>query len=134
MMERAKGGLERVRTHHSPFELSKFVIVHFSHNNRKRAAAPKLTISYRSQQGTTETFDVPTAESYKYLGVILTPTLTSNLQRKRVISKAITWTNLFRRIVRTTKGLQTNLARRLYITAALPKITYAADVWYTHRA
>jgi ribonuclease HI len=37
----------------------------------------------------------------------------------------------FRRLTRISTGISIRLMRRLYIAVALPKMTYALDVWYT---
>lgn len=128
MLERNGGGLEWSSTHNSPFEMSKLAVMHLSLNDTKRASAPELVINHKTSDDNSTSTLIPTASSYKYLGVIVTPTLGWSIQHNKVLAKATTWTTLFRRLVRTSKGLPAELARRLYIAVALPKIIYAADV------
>lgn len=40
------------------------------------------------------------------------------------------WVALFRRLAKTRYGLNSELMRYLYRIVGIPKITYAADVWY----
>ena len=48
-----------------------------------------------------------------------------------MVAKASRWVSLFKRIARNRLGLSSPLLRRLYRAVAIPKITYAADVWFT---
>ncbi|KAF5327397.1 hypothetical protein D9619_004072 [Psilocybe cf. subviscida] len=46
------------------------------------------------------------------------------------ISKTHKWVMLFKRLARTARGLNGALMRHLYRAVGLPKLTYAADIWY----
>ena len=45
--------------------------------------------------------------------------------------KATAWTLQFRRLAHQSKGVSPEIMRRLYLTVLIPKLMYAADVWYT---
>jgi hypothetical protein len=38
---------------------------------------------------------------------------------------------MYRRLAKKSSGVNSKLMRRLYLAVAVPKLTYAADVWYT---
>lgn len=124
MMERPGGGLEWSKSHNSRFEMSKVAIMHFSRfrtNGRSRASAPRLKI-----QGT----EISVVESYKYLGILMDLELRWKAQEQRTIAKGIQWVALFKRLSRTKYGINSELMRHLYRAVGIPKITYAAEIWY----
>jgi hypothetical protein len=65
----------------------------------------------------------------KYLGVILDQNLDWKAQRAHAVKKGTKWAAQIRRIARPSWGITPKYARRLYISVALPRILYAADVW-----
>jgi hypothetical protein len=69
-------------------------------------------------------------ESYKYLGIHVDQHLRWNTQLKKMIDKATQWVLQFRRFTRPATGISAVLMHRLYISAAIPKITYGAEIWY----
>jgi hypothetical protein len=52
-------------------------------------------------------------------------------QTCNTIEKTTKWIMLFKRLARSTVGLSAKMMRQLYTAVAIPKMTYAADVWYT---
>jgi ribonuclease HI len=52
-----------------------------------------------------------------------------NTQQAYTVEKGTKWASQIRRIARPTWGITPKYARRLYISAALPRMLYAADVW-----
>ncbi|KAF5335307.1 hypothetical protein D9611_011657 [Ephemerocybe angulata] len=83
--------------------------------------APPLTIN-----GTI----IEKVKEYKYLGVIVDPELRWKAHTTRAAAKATQWVMMFRRLTKQHTGLSTNLMRQLYKAVGIPKMTYAADVWY----
>jgi hypothetical protein len=71
------------------------------------------------------------AAAHKFLGVFLDEELRWNIQAEKAIAKAAKWTLLFRRLSKPSTGVQASLMRQLYCAVAIPKFTYAADVWFT---
>jgi ribonuclease HI len=119
------------REHNSKFEVNKFNLVHFTqkkdvstHDPKKRVrkARPPLTLG-----GTT----IQPSKSTKFLGVILDEELRWNEQAKYAVGRASKYALLFRRLTRQSTGLKQDFMGRLYTTVILPKMLYAADVWYT---
>jgi ribonuclease HI len=125
MMTRPNGGFDWSTTHHSQFELSKLALMNFSpkssHNN-------ELTIQHPLSQEPTV---VKPVQSYKFLGVLFDPKLRWKAQSDRAARSAEAWINLVIRLARTASGISTKGMRQLYTAIAIPKMTYAADVWYT---
>ncbi|KAF5322573.1 hypothetical protein D9619_001116 [Psilocybe cf. subviscida] len=62
--------------------------------------------------------------------VTMDPDLNWKAQETAAVSKAHKWVTLFKRLARTTGGLNGTLMRQLYRSVGLPKLTYAADLWY----
>ena len=41
------------------------------------------------------------------------------------------WTLAFRRLAHTSTGIKPRLMRQMYLAVAVPKMSYATDIWYT---
>ena len=70
-------------------------------------------------------------QSYKYLGVQINAQLCWKEQVQRAVANATKWLLQYRRITRPATRTSSKLMRKLYISVALPKITYGIDIWYT---
>jgi ribonuclease HI len=127
MMERRNGAMEWSKSHSSPFETTKLAVMHFSPTAAKHANVGPLKIT--DENG--DEFEVERAENYKYLGVIINDRLSWKPHTGLVQSRAIKWTNLFCRLMRTSRGLAYPSARRIYNAVAAARINYACDVWYS---
>ncbi|KDQ26026.1 hypothetical protein PLEOSDRAFT_1045543 [Pleurotus ostreatus PC15] len=68
---------------------------------------------------------------YKLLGVLLDKHLRWKEQTAAALSKTIQWINVFKRLGRVGGGISSRFLRQLYLAVAIPKLTYALDVWYT---
>ncbi|QRW04674.1 Reverse transcriptase from transposon X-element protein [Ceratobasidium sp. AG-Ba] len=121
MMERKGGALEWAKTHTSEFALEKTALVGFT-KSREKKAKPLLLGGV----------PVKPVKSHRFLGVIFDEELRWREQRAGVLKTGSTWVNLLRRISRTRHGLKPEAARRLHQAVFLPKVTYAADVWWEH--
>jgi ribonuclease HI/exonuclease III len=119
MMSRPGGVDGWSRDHNSPLEYSKLALLDFAHVKSEKVRPP-LTLTQRV---------VLPSESTKYLGVIFDQNLNWNVQHARAIGKGASWTSQIRRLTRPTWGATPKHARRLYISVAIPRILYAADVW-----
>ena len=130
MMGRPGGAFDWSESHNSPFELSKLALMDFSPKAYKEST---LTISHpRTNRSAT----IKSVQSHRFLGVMFDPKLRWNIQNEHAARLAETWINLVRRLARTSTGLSAKGMRQLYVAIAIPKMTYAADVWYTlpHKA
>ena len=125
MMGRPGGAFDWSENHHSQFELSKLALMDFSPKPYQELT---LTISHpRTNRSTT----IRSVQTYRFLGVLFDPKLKWTAQTERAIRSAEAWINLVKRLARISTGLSAKGMRQLYVSVAIPKISYAADVWYT---
>ena len=132
-MTKDEGGLHwsTGRVHNSRFEVNKSAILHLT---KKTAADPDSEngrIPMEKPIFKLERTTVKEVESYKYLGVQIDAQLRWNEQTQRAIANATKWLLQFRRLARVSTGVNAKLMRQLYLTVALPKITYGIDIWYS---
>jgi ribonuclease HI len=125
MMERPGGAFDWSENHNSQFELSKLALMDFS---LKRYSDNSLTISHTRTNRSTS---VKSVKAYRFLGVMFDPKLKWSAQQDRAARAAEGWINLVRRLARTSTGISAKAMRKLYTSIAVPKMAYAADVWYT---
>ena len=131
MMTKNEGGLQWSNNHNSRFEVTKSAIIHFS---KKTAPDPDLEhgrIPLHKPALTLEGQIVPEVENYKYLGIQVDAHLRWREQAQRAIANATKWILQFRRLTKPSTGVKPGLMRQLYLSVALPKITYGIDIWYT---
>jgi ribonuclease HI len=127
MMSRADGGMQWSQDHNSRFEITKSLYVGFSRkrertNRRNPIPRPPLHIDGKT---------IAASTSAKNLGVIFDQELRWNEQSAKAVAKATKWTLQYRRLAKSNWGLSAETMRRLYISVAIPKLTYALDVWCT---
>jgi hypothetical protein len=70
-------------------------------------------------------------ENVKYLGVLIDAQLRWNAQSQQAISNATKWLLQLRRLTSPNTGVKAKLMRQLYLSVAVPKMSYGLDVWYT---
>lgn len=132
MMNRDQdGGFAWSKTHNSKYEISKLAVLHASlrsqpdpENQRKRIPLDRPPLKL---QGVT----IKEVTSYKYLGIHIDSQLRWTVQSQEGVAKATKWIMQFKRLSRVSGGIKAKLMRQLYISVAIPKMTYALDVWYT---
>jgi hypothetical protein len=125
MMTRTGGAFEWSKTHNSKFELSKLALMDFTTRPHQPTA---LTLT---DPHTSTTTTINPSLTYRFLGVLFDPKLKWNAQTERAGRSASAWINLVRRLARTTTGISAKGMRQLYTAIAIPKMSYAAEVWYT---
>jgi hypothetical protein len=121
MMTRPNGMIEWSKSHNSPIEYSKLVLIDFTHHGVKKTRPPF------NLQGTVLD-PVPTT---KYLGIILDQHLNWGPQLVSVHGKGTKWTSQIKRLTRPSWGLTPKGACKLYTSIALPRVLYGIDVWCT---
>jgi len=119
MMERPNGALQWSRDHNSKFEVNKFALIDFTHSRTK--ARPPLTIQ--------DTIIKPT-EHHHFLGLVVNQELTWKFQAGHTITKGTEYVLQLHRLSRPSNGVSAKLMHQLYITVAIPKFTYGADIWF----
>jgi len=121
MMCRAEGVGNWSKTHSSPLEYSKLALINFMHRYKDKGN-PTLRLPQRT---------IEPGNSTKYLGVLIDRNLNWKAQQAYAVEKGAKWTAQIRRLTRPTWGITPKYAKRLYISVALPRVLYAADVWCT---
>jgi len=69
--------------------------------------------------------------TFKYLGVRIDSKLGWSEQAQASNASAARWIMQFKRLTRPSTGVSPKLMRQLYLSVAIPKLTYGADIWYT---
>jgi hypothetical protein len=120
MMRRQNGGFTWSKSHNSNFETSKLILMDFLRSQTE--LRPLLML---------RGIPIYPQLTHKFIGVILDQELRWNQQGDHAVAKAAKWTLAFRRLTRPSMGIRPKLLRQLHNTVAVPKLSYAADVWYT---
>jgi hypothetical protein len=131
MMEKQEGGLQWSESHNSRFEISKSAVLHLSRKTMANPDDNRNKIPLTKPPLTVDGQAIKEVQSYKYLGVQIDAQLRWKEQQQRATSNATKWLLLYRRLTRPLTGTNSRLMCQLYISVALPKITYGLDVWYT---
>jgi len=122
-MVRRDGGFDWAQDHNSMFEINKVAVMHCQPRVRKPTDHPNPTLRLRGKA-------IKEVESYKYLGVHIDGQLRWRTQENEAMAKATSYIMMFRRLTRTNLGIRPRLMHLLYISVAVPKMTYTLDVWY----
>jgi ribonuclease HI len=131
MMIREDGGFSWSASHNSRYEISKLAVLHASQRTQPDPTNPRKRIPLDRPllqlQGTT----IKEVKNYKYLGVYIDSHLRWTVQAQKGVANATKWISQFRRLTRISTVMNAKLLRQLYITVAIPKMTYALEIWYT---
>jgi len=93
----------------------------------KGGLKPNYTVGFGTRPDSAR---IPASETVRYLGVILDP---RQSYWDHVVSLRNKNKDMFRRLRRMTSanwGLGRNAARRIYTAVFIPRITYAAEIWW----
>jgi Reverse transcriptase (RNA-dependent DNA polymerase) len=131
MMTKEDGGLQWSKDHNLKFEVSKSVIVHFSRKTNPDPELERGRIPLKRPNLILEGQRVEEVDCFKYLGVQIDSQLRWKEQAQRATANTTKWILQYRRLTRPSTGVGSKLMRQLYLSVALPKITYGLDVWYT---
>ena len=118
MMAKLQGSYAWLRTHNSRFKMSKSVLVDFSRD--KHAEQPNMML-----QGAI----ITPAASHKFLGVMIDQELCWHQQADYALGRASKWIMAYQWLARVASSINLQLMRQLYTAVAIPKMTYAIDVW-----
>ena len=129
MMERRNRVFNWSCTFSSPLEMNKLALVNFSHLQAKIAEAEKLTPIQPTPKGNKK-HELTAKPQAKLLGVLLDSKLNWTAQHEKVRGIVMKFTAAFRRYTKVASGIQPTKVLRLYNAVAIPRITYAADIWY----
>lgn len=130
VMEKRGGILEWARKHNCAFGIEKFQLSHYSRkrieipNSRKRRPMdkPNLVIDNHT---------ISPSKSITFLGLIIDDELRWKEQGAAAVAKGTFWINQFSRLASPQKGVCPRLMRQLYLSIAIPRMLYAADIFLT---
>jgi ribonuclease HI/endonuclease/exonuclease/phosphatase family metal-dependent hydrolase len=131
MMTKDNGGLQWSKDHNSKFEVSKSAIIHFTRKTIPDPETDRGRMPLERPKLILEGQEVKEVNCYKYLGVQIDAQLRWKEQAQRATANATKWILQYRRLTRPSTGVGSKLMRQLYLSVALPKITYGIDIWYT---
>src|SRR6266481_4947334 len=132
MMTQANGGQAWSNDHNSCFEMSKLMLVGFSHQRAPDPQRPGKTTPEVWPTLTIGGTTIKAVTAHKFLGVIFDQELRWKEQAEHVIAKATKWTLCARCLARPAMGISPRQMRQLYQAVTVPSFTYAADVWFAH--
>lgn len=120
LMTKENSIINWLEDHNSPLEYTKLALINFSHHSW-HIIHPNLKLPHGN---------IEPKNSIKYLRVVLDQHLLWAPQHTHVIKKGTHWTSQIKHIVHPGWGITPKYARRLYISIALPRVLYGAEVWY----
>jgi ribonuclease HI len=131
IMEKDGGVFEWSTDHNSTFAVAKMGLTDFSRRREPDDTGNGKTRPIARTGMTLRGLSVKSVASHKFLGVIFDEQLNWKQQQNKALATGTKYVQQLRRLARTTTGVPARLMRRLYISVAIPKISYAADVWFT---
>jgi ribonuclease HI/endonuclease/exonuclease/phosphatase family metal-dependent hydrolase len=134
VMDKPNGIFDWATIHNCEFGVDKFQLLDFTRktlphpfNTRKRIPYPRKALKLKNRS-------IPSKDTARFLGVVLDNKLTWKEQGAAALAKGQDWIIRFQRIARTTKGVHAKYFRQLYLSIAVPRMLYAADIFLTpHR-
>jgi len=131
MMMEENGGLQWSRDHNSNFEISKSIVMHVLKKTQPDPQREDKRIPLDRPELIVEGKTYREVSSFKYLGVRIDNKLGWTEQAQVSNASATKWIMQFKRLTRPTTGVSSKLMRQLYLSVAIPKLTYGADIWFT---
>ncbi|RDB28923.1 putative RNA-directed DNA polymerase from transposon X-element [Hypsizygus marmoreus] len=131
IMNRPGGIFEWARLHNCEFGIEKFQLVDAT---RKRVAHAfvlnkKDPMPRRNLQLGPHV--IKSKPAVKFLGVMVDNTLSWNAQCAAALAKGHDWMVQFGRLAKASKGVSSRYMRQLYLSIAIPRMLYAADIFLT---
>ena len=130
-MNRRKGVFEWATKHNCTFGVEKFQLIDLSRkviphqfNPRRRIPIPRKTLILGNQQ-------IPSKETARFLGVIVDNKLNWKGHCAAALAKGQDWLIQFSRLAKTSQGTRARFTRQLYLSIAIPRMLYAADIFLT---
>jgi hypothetical protein len=131
IMNRVGGIFEWARDHNCEFGVEKFQLVDITRrltpnplNPRKRIPTPRRTLILGDKH-------IPSKDTAGFLGVIVDNKLNWKGQCAAALAKGQDWLIQFGRLTRTSRGIHASYIRQLYLSIAVPRMLYAADIFLT---
>jgi hypothetical protein len=130
-MERNGGVFDWAESHNCEFGVEKFQLLDATKKlipnplkPRRRIPQPRQALILREQR-------IPSKETARFLGVIVDNKLNWKAQCTAALAKGQDWLIQFGRLARASRGITAKYTRQLYLSIAIPRILYAADIFLT---
>jgi len=123
------GGLDWSCTHHCDFAIDNFVIMRLT---RKREPSPSGRLPTRPVHRhpiTLRGVEIPMVMAHKFLGVLIDQDLQWKEQVNYTLQKGTKWVAQYHRLAKPTRGVSAKYMRQFYITVAVLKVLYAANLF-----
>ncbi|CCO36979.1 Putative 115 kDa protein in type-1 retrotransposable element R1DM AltName: Full=ORF 2 [Rhizoctonia solani AG-1 IB] len=130
IMSRQGGALEWLVSHNSTFELDKTACIDFSQGREPAPGRASQTQPLTRRDLAWGDHRVKTVAQHVFLGVLLDQELRWTSHSFRALARGVAWASQLGRLARANHGISPGLARKLYVSIAIPRFTYAADVWF----
>ena len=115
--------------HNCKFSIKKFQLLDFTKKLtphpfllRKKIPTPQQALMLGNQW-------IPSKDTPKFLGVIVNNKLTWKAQGAAALAKGQDWLSRSKQITMTTKGIHAKYFCQLYVSTAIPRVLYAADIF-----
>jgi len=129
--EETTGGLQWSRDHNSNFEISKSVVMHVSKKTQPDPQREGKRIPLDRPELIVEGKTYREVSSFKYLGVWIDNKLGWTEQAQASNTSTTKWIMQFKCLTRLSTRVSSKLMRQLYLSVAILKLTYGADIWFT---
>src|SRR5579859_1214810 len=123
MLRKAESWREK---HGARFETSKYILIHFTRARKSPNSDTNTTAAYIRIGDTT----IKPAETARYLGVLFDRKLTFQQHIQYAAKKGTKFALAISRIANCTRGPTYQQTRNLVSAVVLPRVDYAAVVWY----
>ena len=130
-MMRANSTYKWSRKHNSFFETNKLHLIDFTRKRERDPTGKGKTQPVTRQPLVLEDVTILPSSSHRLLGLILDQELRFHHHIAHTIAKGTDWTLQLWRLAKPTQGLSHQYTCQLYLSVVVPKMVYAADIWYT---
>ncbi len=130
-MEWQGSGFSWFKRHRATAEISKTNVLHCSRRRIPDPRRPRKTIPEPRPPLVLQGEVVKCKTATRILGVMIDEELKWDVEREFAISKATSWVLQFCQLSCCSSGVPLRYMRQLYLTVAVPKMTYGLEVWYT---
>ncbi|QRV96542.1 Reverse transcriptase from transposon X-element protein [Ceratobasidium sp. AG-Ba] len=130
MIVRRGGAMDWSRSHNSTFEFDKTACIDFTRRREPDPERLRKTRPVAREDLSWEGSSVATVAQHTFLGVLIDQELNWKAHANRALAKGTNWVSQVYRIARTTYGVSARVARKLYVSIAIPRFSYAADIWF----
>jgi ribonuclease HI len=128
IMEKQDGVFQWANEHNCEFGVDKFQLVDFTRRREADTERPGKTRPIERPDLILRGQRIPSKNTATFLGMTIDREIRWKEQGDKMVAKGQNWVAQIQRIARVKTGIPPTLMRRLYISVAVPRIFYGADV------